>query len=103
MDLFLGPLVTRLLRRFVKTSAEGSGNDLRVTFASPSGSIVLHNLELNLDFFPVPAGVCVKRAFARQLKVLIPWASLAIRPIEVRQPVLIMQSSPMAALHIASI
>ena len=86
MELLLTPLVTRVLKQFIKSSAEGGGRDLKVSF-SRRGALTLHNLELNLDPLlnssGLRAAVGVRRAFARRLEVTIPWTALTTQPIEV--------------------
>ena len=65
MELLLTPLVSSLLRKFIKSSAESAGGELKVSF-STRGALTLHNLELNLE--PLLEGVSfitAKRAFAR--------------------------------------
>lgn len=63
---------------------EMPASSLRATFTY--GSLVLRNLELNLD--PILQGlpVRVRRAFARELRIEIPWASLGYQPVEVMIP-----------------
>ena len=79
----MGSLVNRLLARFV-VSAEGeSGSALRVSLSS-GGSVVLHRLELNLDPLLGRLPVRVKRAYAGQLQISVPWTALATQPIQVR-------------------
>ncbi|KAK9830052.1 hypothetical protein WJX72_009438 [[Myrmecia] bisecta] len=81
MELLLTPIVTRLLRSFIKSAAGEAGSDLRVSLSG--GSVLLHNLELNLEPVVKNLPIGVQRAFARQLKVVIPWTSLATQPIQV--------------------
>lgn len=82
MELLLTPLIQSTLKRFIKSSVEGSGSDLKVTLNR--GTITLHNLELNLEpllsNFPL---LRAKRAFARELKIYIPWTALTSQPIQV--------------------
>ncbi|KAL4436856.1 hypothetical protein ABPG75_003995 [Micractinium tetrahymenae] len=84
MDLLLTPLVTRLLKQYVKRSSEGAGRDLKVSF-SRGNVLTLHNLELNLA--PLLGGAAalahVRRAFARRLSITIPWTALTTQPIQV--------------------
>jgi len=83
MDLLLTPIVQRLLQRFVKSSDEGSGRDLKVSL-SRAGAIVLNNLALDLEplLDKVPS-LQAKRAFARQLTINIPWTALTSQPIQI--------------------
>ena len=84
MELLLTPLVNRILRSVVKSSEEGTGASLKAS-VSGSGGIYLTNLELNLD--PLLQGVpwlAPKRAFAKQLRITIPWKALTTQPIQVR-------------------
>lgn len=76
----LTPLVTRLLRSFIRSSAESRGSTLKVSFSS-RGTLLLHNLELDLDAL-VP-GLRVHKALARALEITIPWAGLSSQPIQV--------------------
>lgn len=84
MDLLLTPLVTRLLKQYVKRSSEGAGRDLKVSF-SRGNVLTLHNLEL--DLAPLLGGAAslahVRRAFARRLSITIPWTALTTQPIQV--------------------
>ena len=80
MEVLLTPVVNRMLKRFVKSAEGRSGSSLRVSLSG--GSVVLHNLELNLEPFLQNLPVTVERAFARELKIRIPWASLATQPIQ---------------------
>lgn len=84
MEVLLTPVVNKLLRRYIKSAEGRSGSSLRVSLSG--GSVVLHNLELNLD--PLLGGLPVKveRAFARQLRLVIPWTALATQPIQVFIP-----------------
>jgi hypothetical protein len=83
METILTPVVSRLLRSFIKSADGEEGASLRVTFTR--GCLVLHNLELNLvPLLGTLADVGVKRAFARELRIEIPWTSLGYKPIEVR-------------------
>lgn len=85
MELLLTPLVSSLLRKFIKSSAESAGGELKVSF-STRGALTLHNLELNLE--PLLEGVSfitAKRAFARVLRITVPWTALTTQPVEVRQ------------------
>ncbi|KDD72454.1 hypothetical protein H632_c3323p0, partial [Helicosporidium sp. ATCC 50920] len=72
----LTPLLTRLLVCYIKSSSEGNGSELRATL-SARGSLVLHNLELDLSsvLASLP-GLEVRRAFVRRLDVRVPWAAL---------------------------
>jgi len=48
MELLLTPVVNRILSKFVRKVGDGtSGSQLRASLSG--GSVVLHNLELNLD------------------------------------------------------
>lgn len=47
MERLLTPLISRLLRRFIKEADGQQLGTLRVGFSK--GSLVLHDLELNLD------------------------------------------------------
>jgi hypothetical protein len=48
MELLLTPVVNRILSKFVRKIGDGtSGSQLRARLSG--GSVVLHNLELNLD------------------------------------------------------
>lgn len=80
MEVLLTPVVNRLLKRFVKSAEGRSGSSLRVSLSG--GSVVLHNLELNLEPLLQNLPITVERAFARELKIRIPWASLATQPIQ---------------------
>lgn len=84
MEVLLTPVVNQLLKRFVKSAEGRSGSSLRVSLSG--GSVVLHNLELNLDQALQNLPVTVERAFARELKIVIPWTSLATQPIQAGQP-----------------
>lgn len=82
MEGLLTAMVNRALSRFIRT-AEGQEN-LRVN-VQRGGSLLLTNLELNLD--PVMAslpGFTVSRAFAMRLHVTIPWTNLFGAPIQVQ-------------------
>ena len=81
MEVLLTPVVNKLLRRYIKSAEGRSGSSLRVSLSG--GSVVLHNIELNLDTLLRGLPVTVERAFARQLKLVIPWTSLATQPIQV--------------------
>jgi len=48
------------------------------------GSILLTNLELNLDALVGRLPLRVERAYARQLRVNVPWTALATQPIQAR-------------------
>ena len=86
MEAFLTPLVARLLSRFVRSSASGrDASDLRASLQG-GGGLVLQNLELDLDAALAGLPVGVRRAFASQLTVSIPWTSLASQPIQVPLP-----------------
>eukprot|EP00887_Chlorella_sp_A99_P008011 scaffold12.g8011.t1 len=82
MEVLLTPLVTRLLRAVIKRTEDGT--DLKVSF-SGRGALRLRNLELNLDSLLRSLGgaVSVRRAFARELTVTIPWTALTTQPIQV--------------------
>ena len=83
MDLLLTPLLNRVLRKFIRSSSEGAGSELRVSLSS-RGTITLHNLELCLDSVLEGVGfLSVTRAFARQLQVTVPWTGLTTQPIQV--------------------
>ena len=81
MELLLTPVVSRLLRRFIKSADGQASSNLRVSLSR--GSVVLQNLELDLDELLHKLPVRVERAFARQLRIVIPWTSLATQPIQV--------------------
>ena len=83
MEVLLTPVVNKLLRRYIKSAEGRSGSSLRVSLSG--GSVVLHNLELNLETLLHGLPVTVERAFARQLRLVIPWTSLATQPIQVIQ------------------
>ena len=88
MELLLGSVVNRLLARFVVYASGEAGADLRVSL-SAGGTLVLHRLELNLDPLLGRLPVRVKRAFARQLRISVPWTALTTQPIQARRcPVL---------------
>ena len=74
-------MVSRLLRRFIKSADGQASSNLRVSLSR--GSVVLQNLELDLDELLHKLPVRVERAFARQLRIVIPWTSLATQPIQV--------------------
>jgi hypothetical protein len=80
----LTPLVQSALQRFVKSSEEGVAGALKAS-VSGGGGVTLHNLELNLDSLLGGAapGLRVKRAFAKQLSIAIPWRALTTQPISV--------------------
>jgi hypothetical protein len=80
----LTPLVQSALQRFVKSSEEGVAGVLKAS-VSGGGGVTLHNLELNLDSLLGGAapGLRVKRAFAKQLSIAIPWRALTTQPISV--------------------
>ena len=82
MEVLLTPVVNKILKRFIKSAEGRSGSSLRVSLSGDS--VVLHNLELNLEPLLHNLPVAVERAFARQLKLVIPWTSLATQPIQVR-------------------
>ena len=75
-------LVRRLLQRFIKSAAGERASDLRVSLSG--GSLVLANLELNLDALLGRLPLRVERAYARQLRVTVPWTALATQPIQAR-------------------
>ncbi|KAL0034546.1 hypothetical protein WJX79_007807 [Trebouxia sp. C0005] len=81
MEVLLTPVVNKLLKRFIKSAEGRSGSSLRVALSGDS--VVLHNLELNLEPLLHNLPTTVERAFARQLKLVIPWTSLATQPIQV--------------------
>lgn len=81
MELLLTPVVSRLLRRFIKSADGQASSNLRVSLSR--GSVVLQNLELDFDELLHKLPVRVERAFARQLRIVIPWTSLATQPIQV--------------------
>ena len=83
METLLTPLVNRLLDKFVKKSQEGNAPKFKASLSGVRG-FVLHNLELDLASV-IPAALLVShRAFARSLKIRIPWTGLNTQPIEVR-------------------
>lgn len=83
MDLLLTPLLNRVLRKFIRSSSEGAGSELRVSLSS-RGTLTLHNLELCLDLLLEGVGfLSVSRAFARKLQVTVPWTGLTTQPIQV--------------------
>ena len=75
-------LERRLLQRFIKSAAGERASDLRVSLSG--GSLVLANLELNLDALLRRLPLRVERAYARQLRVTVPWTALATQPIQAR-------------------
>jgi hypothetical protein len=79
----LTPLISRVLQQFIRSSSEGDASTFRASLAGSSG-IALQNLDLNLDSLlrGVPF-IAVDRAFAKSLRVNIPWAALGSKPIEV--------------------
>jgi N-terminal region of Chorein or VPS13 len=79
----LTPLISRVLQQFIRSSSEGDAATFRASLAGSSG-IALQNLDLNLDSLlrGVPF-IAVDRAFAKSLRVNIPWAALGSKPIEV--------------------
>lgn len=81
MEVLLTPVVTKLLKRFIKSAEGRSSSSLRVSLSG--GSVLLHNLELNLEPVLQDLPVTIERAFARQLRLVIPWTSLATQPIQV--------------------
>ena len=81
MDVLLTPVVNRFLRRFIKTAAGEEASQLRVSLSR--GSVALHHLELNLDELTARLPVSVKRAFARQLTISVPWTSFTSQPLQV--------------------
>ncbi|KAK9810603.1 hypothetical protein WJX73_003685 [Symbiochloris irregularis] len=81
MDVLLTPVVNRLLRRFIKQAAGKEVSQLRVSLSR--GSVALHHLELNLDELTAQLPVTVKRAYARQLTLSVPWASFTSQPLQV--------------------
>ncbi len=72
----------RLLQRFIKSAAGERASDLRVSLSG--GSLLLTNLELNLDALVGRLPLRVERAYARQLRVTVPWTALATQPIQAR-------------------
>ena len=72
----------RLLQRFIKSAAGERASDLRVSLSG--GSLVLANLELNLDALLGRLPLRVERAYARQLRVTVPWTALATQAIQAR-------------------
>ncbi len=80
METVLTAVVTRLLKRFIKT--EDATSDLRVRLNK--GSVLLHDLDLNLDslFAHSRSPIAVRRAFTKTLTVKIPWTALGTRPME---------------------
>lgn len=84
MELLLTPLLNRFLRKFIKSSSEGSGSELRASLSS-RGTLTLHNLELCLDSVLEGVGfLSVSRAFARRLELMVPWTGLTTQPVQVR-------------------
>ncbi|KAK9844032.1 hypothetical protein WJX81_002459 [Elliptochloris bilobata] len=81
MEHLLTPVVTRLLQRFIKSAAGERASDLRVSLSG--GSLVLANLELNLESLLGRLPLQVERAYARQLRITVPWTALATQPIQV--------------------
>lgn len=81
MDVLLTPVVNRFLRRFIKKASGEETSQLRVSLSR--GSVALHNLELNLDELSDRLPVSVRRAFARQLTISVPWTSFVSRPLQV--------------------
>ncbi len=70
----------RLLQRFIRSAAGERASDLRVSLSG--GSLLLTNLELNLDSLLGHLPVQVERAYARQLRISVPWTALATQPIQ---------------------
>jgi len=81
MERLLTPLLNRILRKFVKSSQEGEFGSFKASLSG--GGVLLHNLELDLDSLLPPGVVASRRAFARSLRIKIPWTSLNSQPIEV--------------------
>ena len=82
MERLFTPVVNRLLEKFVKKSQEGNAGSFKASM-SGVGGFNLHNLELDLSSV-VPANLLeCRRAFARSLKIQIPWTALNTLPIEV--------------------
>lgn len=81
MDVLLTPVVNRFLRRFIKQAAGQEVSQLRVSLSR--GSVALHHLELNLDELTAQLPVTVRRAYARQLTISVPWASFTSQPLQV--------------------
>ena len=81
MEVLLTPVVNRLLRRFIKKAAGEEVSQLRVSLSR--GSVALHHLELNLDELTAQLPVTVRRAYARQLTIKVPWASFTSQPLQV--------------------
>ena len=79
MERLLTPLVNRWLQKFVKGSQEGAFK----ASLSGGGGLELHNLDLDLSS-ALPAGIESRRAFARSLRIKIPWTALNTQPIEVK-------------------
>jgi hypothetical protein len=72
----------RLLQRFIKSAAGERASDLRVSLSG--GSLLLTNPELNLDALVGRLPLRVERAYARQVRVTVPWTALATQPIQAR-------------------
>ena len=90
METVLTAVATRLLKKFVKRT-DGQGEDLRVRLTN--GAVVLHNLELNLAALGLggesttttssSGRIAVRRAFAKELSLTIPWTALSTGEVEV--------------------
>lgn len=78
MEALLTGAVNRLLRKFIKSAGGEAGSELRVSL-SASGSMVLYNLELDLQSLLDRVPFSVRRAFAHRLTVTVRWASLTIQ------------------------
>ena len=80
----LTPLVIRFLEKFVVQSQEGTATSFKASLSGSRG-FELHNLELDLSsILPARDLIECQRAFARSLRIKIPWTSLNTQPIEVR-------------------
>jgi N-terminal region of Chorein or VPS13 len=77
MELLFNAAVNRILKQYVKNA---DGQSVKLTSDS---LFTLHNIDLNLPF-PEPF-VC-KRAFAKTLKVKVPWTALTTEPLQVGRP-----------------
>ncbi len=78
MERLLTGAVTRMLRKFIRSAGDTSGSELRATLSS-TGSVVLHNLELDLSSLLDGGPLYARRAFAQCLTLTIRWASLTIQ------------------------
>ena len=98
MDLLLTPVITHLLKSFIKTASGEEASKLRVSL---SKGVVLHNLELNLDSLTTNLPLRIERAYAKQLTLRFSLATLASQPPQVSIAVsLLCSTAQMAPLHL---